>query len=100
MQKMRNKYKQLDLDQVRKKTAPSKAASAALTLEDKKELESHKVDCKRQTKDDDFAINKMKKDTKAHNVQSDLGFAAIMLQNTTNMNGGMWQTGSVADVSC
>jgi hypothetical protein len=23
-----------------------------------------------------------------------------MLQNTTNMNGGMWQTGSVADVSC
>jgi hypothetical protein len=106
MQKMRNKYKQLDLDQARKKTenkkkaAPSKAASAALTLEDKKELESHKVDCKWQTKDDDFARDKMKKDTKARDVQLNLGFAANMLQNTTNMNDGMWQTGSVADVSC
>jgi hypothetical protein len=42
MQKMRNKYKQLDLDQAHeknenKKVAPSKATSAALTLEDKKE---------------------------------------------------------------
>jgi hypothetical protein len=106
MQKMRNKYKQLDLDQARKKNenkkhaAPSKAASAALTLEDKKELELHKADCKRRTKDDDFAHDKMKKDTKAHDVQSNLDFAAIMLQNTTNMNGGMWQTGLVADVSC
>jgi hypothetical protein len=47
MQKMHNKYKQLDLDQARKKignkkAAPSKAALAVLTLEDKKELESHK----------------------------------------------------------
>ena len=104
MQKMRNEYKQLDIDQARekienKKAVPSKAASAALTLEDKKELESHKVDCKRRTKDDDFARDKMKKDTKARDVQSNLGFAANMLQNTSNMNGGMWQTGSVADVS-
>jgi hypothetical protein len=65
-----------------------------------KELESHKVNCKRRAKDDDFACDKMKKDTKAHDVQSNLGFAANMLQNTTNMNGGMWQTGSVTDVSC
>jgi hypothetical protein len=41
----------------------------------------------------------MKKDTKAQDVQSNLGFAANMLHNTSNMNGGMWQTGSVADVS-
>jgi adenylyl- and sulfurtransferase ThiI len=90
MQKMRNK----------KHAAPSKAASAALTLEEKKELELHKVHCKRRTKDDDFTCNKVKKDTKACDVESNLGFAANMLQNTTNMNGGMWQTGSVADVSC
>jgi hypothetical protein len=64
--------------------------------------ELHKVDCKRQTKDDDFARDKdkMKKDMKARDVQLNLGFAANMLQNTTNMNGGMLQTGSVADVSC
>jgi hypothetical protein len=105
MQKMRNEYKQLDIDQACKKIenkkagVPSKAAAAALTLEDKKDLESHKVDCKRRTKDDDFARDKMKKDTKARDVQSNLGFAANMLQNTSNMNGGMWQTGSVADVS-
>jgi hypothetical protein len=100
MQKMRNEYKQLDIDQAckkieNKKAVPSKAASAALSLEDKKELESHKVDCKRRTKDDNFARNKMKKGTKAQDVQSNLGFAANMLQNTLNMNGGMWQTGSV-----
>jgi hypothetical protein len=41
----------------------------------------------------------MKEDTKMPNVQSNLGFAANMLQNTTNMNGGMWQTGLVSDVS-
>jgi hypothetical protein len=58
----------------------------------------HKVDYKRCTKDDDTARDKMKKDTKANDVQSNLGFAANMLQNTTNMNVGMWQTGSVADI--
>jgi hypothetical protein len=108
MQKMWNEYKQLDLDQAskkneNKKAAPSKAASTMLTLEDKKELESHKVDCKRQTKDDvddDFARDKLEKETKDRDFQSNLGFAANMLQNTTNMNGGMWQPGSVADVSC
>jgi chromosome segregation ATPase len=105
MQKMKNEYKQLDLDQAReklenKKAPINKTLAAALTLEDKKELESHKVDCKRRSKDDDFARDKMKKDTKARDVQSNLGFAANMLQNTSNMNGGMWQTGSVADVSC
>jgi hypothetical protein len=41
----------------------------------------------------------MEKDTKARNVQSNLGFAANMLPNTTNMNGGMWQTRSLSDVS-
>jgi hypothetical protein len=55
MQKMWNEYKQLDLDQAREKNennkaAPSKAASAVLTLEDKKELEWYKVDCKRKNK--------------------------------------------------
>jgi hypothetical protein len=50
MQKMRNKYKQLDLDQARKKNENKKAApsKATLTLEDNKDLESHKADCKRQ----------------------------------------------------
>jgi hypothetical protein len=53
MQKMRKEYKQLDLDQAlekkenKKHAPPSKAASAALSLEDKKELEWHKVNCKR-----------------------------------------------------
>jgi conjugal transfer/entry exclusion protein len=43
----------------------------------------------------------MKKDNKARDVQSNLGFAANMLQNTSNMNGGMWQQGSggLQDVS-
>jgi threonine dehydrogenase-like Zn-dependent dehydrogenase len=48
MQKMQNKYMELDLEQAceklqTKKVAPSKAASAVLTLEDKKELKLHKV---------------------------------------------------------
>jgi hypothetical protein len=96
MQKMRNKYKKLDLNQAggklenKRKAMPTKTVAAALTLKDKKELESYKVDCKRRSKDDNFARDKMKKDTKVHDVQSNLGFAANMLQNTTNMNGGMW----------
>ncbi len=104
---MKNEYKKLDLEHTWEcldngKNAPiSKAASAALTLENRMELESHKVECKRRTKDDDAARDKMKKDNKARDVQSNLGFAANMLQNTTNMNGGMWQQGSgLQDVSC
>jgi hypothetical protein len=81
MQKMYNKYD------------PARNMSVALSLEDKKALESHKVKCKRRTKDDE-------KDTKVRDIQSNLGFAANMLQNTTYINGGMWQTGSDADVSC
>jgi hypothetical protein len=78
MQKMKNEYKQLDLDQAReklenKKEPTSKSLTAALTLEDKKELKSHKVDCKRHSKDDNFARDKMKKDTKTCNVQSNQG---------------------------
>jgi hypothetical protein len=35
-----------------------------LTLKGKKELESDKVNCKRCSKENDFAKGKMKKDTK------------------------------------
>jgi hypothetical protein len=106
LQKLKNEHKKLELDQTRerleqKKAPINKASSVALSLENRMELESHKADCKRRQKDDDAARDKMKKDNKARDIQSNLGFAANMLQNTSNMNGGMWQQGSggLQDVS-
>ncbi len=43
---------------------PAKTLAAMLTLKGKKELESDKVNCKRCSKENDFAKGKMKKDTK------------------------------------
>jgi chromosome segregation ATPase len=106
MQQLKNDYKQLDIDQARerfenkKNPAINKKTSLALSLDDKKELESHKVECRSRSKDDDAARDKLKKDLKQRKVQSNLGFAANMLQNSSNVNGGMWQQGTIQDVSC
>jgi hypothetical protein len=62
-------------------------------------LENHKAEVKRQAKENDATREKLKKDNKAADVRSNLGFAANMLQN--RVNAGLWQTGTVADVrSC
>jgi hypothetical protein len=108
IQKLRNESKKLELELVREKlndkvklkkvtpsTTPKKSAS--LTLLEKKEFENHKAEVKRLAKDNDATREKLKKDNKAADVRSNLGFAANMLQN--RVNGGLWQTGTVADVS-
>jgi chromosome segregation ATPase len=104
MQQLKNDNKQLDIDQERakfeQKKAPINKTSLALSLDEKKALELHKVDCRRLSKDDDAARDKMKKDNKSREVQSNLGFAHMLQQNSSNVNGGMWQQGTVQDVSC
>jgi hypothetical protein len=66
------------------------------------ELESHKVERKCCTKDDDAAHGKMKKDMKSRDMQSNLGLVTNMMQNQSNVHGGMWQQGTIGlqDVSC
>jgi hypothetical protein len=109
IQKLGNDSKKLELDLLREKlreklenkkppplnNGPKKATS--LTLSEKKDFETHKAEVKRQSKDNDATRDKLKKDNKAADVRSNLGFAANMLQN--RVNGGLWQTGTVADVS-
>ena len=112
MLKLKNENKQLELDLVQVKlqdklesrkapppaTKTTKAkAQGPLTLMEKKEFESHKAELKRISKENDATRAKLKKENKAADIRSNLGFAANLMQNRTN--GGMWQTGLVADVS-
>jgi hypothetical protein len=48
MQKLKNEYKQLDVDQARKRFENNKTSAVSLTLQNQMELESHKVECKRR----------------------------------------------------
>jgi hypothetical protein len=65
--------------------------SLAMGLDDKKELATHNALLKKQQKENDNARAAFKKDLKKKETQSNLDFAAGMLQNTLNMNGQMWQ---------
>jgi hypothetical protein len=69
-------------------------------LDEKKELATHNALLKKQSKENDDARAALKKELKKKETQSNLGFAAGMMQQTSNMNGGMWQSTSVAEVSC
>jgi chromosome segregation ATPase len=104
--KMKNKWKQLDVESAKsklemKKKAPISKTARSLTLEGRMELESHKVECKRRSKDDDLARDKMKRDMKSQTLQSNFGFTTNMMQSQTNASGGSWKQGSqgVQDVS-
>ncbi len=105
IQEMRIKVKQLALEETRERSSKASAApktarkSQAMGLDDKKELATHNALLKKQQKENDDARAALKKDLKKKETQSNLGFAAGMLQNTSNMNGGMWQSTSVAEVS-
>jgi hypothetical protein len=106
IQKMKNEGKQLDLESAQSKLemktkAPINKTARALSLEGRMELESHKVECKRRTKDDDLARDKMKRDMKSQTLQSNFGFTTNMMQSQTHASGGSWKQGSqgVQDVS-
>jgi hypothetical protein len=71
-----------------------------MSLEEKKDFVSHQAFVKQQSKDNDLARAHQQKDLKRKDVQTNLGFAANMLQSTSNLNGGMWSATSVGDVSC
>jgi hypothetical protein len=77
----------------------AKSTSAAMGLDAKKELATHNALLKKQQKDWDEERNASKKAAKKKELQTKLGFAAGMMQNTLNMNGGMWQHSSMAEVS-
>jgi chromosome segregation ATPase len=107
IQKMKNEWKQLELEaahtklECKTKAPISKTSGASLSLEGRMELETHKVECKRRSKDDDLARDKMKRDMKSQTLQSNFGFTTNMMQSQTNATGGMWKQGSqgVQDVS-
>ena len=102
---MRVKVRQLALEETRERSSKASAApktankSKTMGLDDKKELATHNALLKKQQKENDDIWAALKKDLKKKETQSNLGFAAGMLQNTSNMNGGMWQSTSVAEVS-
>ena len=108
MQEMRVKVKQLALEETRERTSKASPFEArapkklsAMVLDDRKELAIHNALLKKQSKENDDARAALKKELKKKETQSNLGFAAGMLKQTSNMNGGMWQqTTSVGDVSC
>jgi hypothetical protein len=106
MQKMKNDYKQMGLEELREKLTNKKAGgggggggNGAMTLEAKKAFVTHQAFVKQQGKDADLARSFHQKEIKKKDVQSNLGFAANMLHSTSNLNGGMWSSTSVGDVS-
>jgi hypothetical protein len=73
-----------------KTKAPISKSAAVMSLEGRMELGSHKVECKRRTKNDDAARDKMKRDMKSKDIQSNFRFTATnMMQNQSNVTGGM-----------
>jgi myosin heavy subunit len=106
MQEMRVTVKQLALEETRERSSKASAAprttktkSLAMGLDEKKELATHNALLKKQSKENDDARAALKKELKKKETQSNLGFAAGMVQQNSNLNGGMWQSSSVAEVS-
>lgn len=108
LQELKNSSKQLELDLVRERLndklqnrkappATKTKSGRGLTLEEKKDFETHKAEVRKTAKENDAAREKLKKDTKASDIRHNLGFATNLMQNRTN--GGMWNTGLVANVS-
>jgi hypothetical protein len=101
------KVKQLALEETCERSSNASAAAPktpkkllAMGLDGKKELATHNILLKKQQKENDNARVALKKELKKiKETQSDLGFAAGMLQQTSNLNGGMWQSTSMAVVS-
>ena len=106
MQEMRVTVKHLALEETRERSSKASAAprttktkSLAMGLDEKKELATHNALLKKQSKENDDARAALKKELKKKETQSNLGFAAGMVQQNSNLNGGMWQSSSVAEVS-
>jgi hypothetical protein len=97
MQKMKNNYKQMGLDELHEKLTNKKAggtSSGPMSLEEKKYFVSHQASVKQASKDNDLARAYKQKEIKKKDVQSNLGFAANMMHSTSNMNGSMWSSTS------
>jgi hypothetical protein len=99
IQEMRVKVKQLALKETLERSSKASAAAPktpktktpkkllAMGLDDKKA--THNTLLKKQQKEKDDARAALKKELKKKETQSNLGFAAGMLQQTSNLNGGM-----------
>jgi transcriptional regulator with AAA-type ATPase domain len=102
MQKMKNNYKQMGLDELREKFTNKKAggtSSGPMSLEEKKDFVSHQAFVKQASKDNNLDSAYKQTEIKKKDVQSNLGFAANMMHSTSNMNDGMWSSTSIGDVS-
>lgn len=105
MQRMKNEYRQLGLEDSREKSETKKAgagggSSGALNLQQKMDFVSHQNMVKQAGKDSDLARLISKKEAKKKENESNLVFSAGMLATTSNLNGGMWSSNSVGEVSC
>jgi hypothetical protein len=91
---MKNQHKQMGLDEL------CGGATGPMSLEQKMDFVSHQAFVKQQGKDFDLARAYHQKEIKKKDTQqSNLGFTANMLHITSNLNGGMWSSTSVGDVS-
>jgi hypothetical protein len=104
MKKMKNDYQKMGLDELCEKITNKKACGVGgngpMSLEFKKAFVTHQAYVKQQSKDADLAHAFQQKGVKKKDIQSNLDFAANMLRSTSNLNGGMWSSMSVGDVSC
>jgi exonuclease VII large subunit len=101
MQKMKNDYKQMGLEELCENVANKKAggtSSGPMSLEEKKDFVSHQAFVKQASKDNDLARAYKQKEIKKKDVQSNLGFAANMMYSTSNINGGMRSSTSIGNV--
>jgi hypothetical protein len=96
---LKDKYKQLGLDKLREKIVNKKAggggSSGPVNLEQKKDFVTHQAFVKQQSKDSNVTQAIHQKEVKKKDVQSYLGFAVNMLDNMSNVKGGMWSSMAV-----
>jgi cellobiose-specific phosphotransferase system component IIA len=99
---MKNQHKQMGLDELCEKLTNKKSSGGAtgpMSLEQKMDFVTHQAYVKQQSKDANLAHAYHQKEIKKKETQSNLGYAANMLHSTSNLNGGMWSSTSVGDVS-
>jgi hypothetical protein len=105
MQKMKNDYKQLGLDELHKNLTNIMAGGATSNGPTRawntRKTFMHQAYLKQVSKAANLFCVFQQKEVKKKDVQSSLEFAANMLHNTSNLNVGMWSSTSVGDVlSC
>jgi hypothetical protein len=97
---MKNQHKQMGLDELCNKLTNKKSGSGSngpMSLEQKMDFVSHQAYVRQGCR---YCSAFHQKEIKKKDTQSNIGFAANMLHSTLNLNGGLWSSMLVGNVSC